>query len=55
MKFPFLPLLLLGTAGTLLADANPIRNSSFELGRAEFGIRVQSWSCGSDWHPQLQL
>ena len=39
MKFPFLPLLLLGTAGTLLADANPIRNSSFELGRAEFGIR----------------
>lgn len=31
--------LLLGGGGTLCADANPIRNSSFELGRAEFGIR----------------
>ena len=39
MKLSFLLILLTGTAGLLLADANPIRNSSFELGRAEFGIR----------------
>ena len=32
-------LFLLGIGGTLSADVNPIRNSSFELGRAEFGIR----------------
>lgn len=38
MKYPSAVFLLL-SAGAALAAQNPIRNSSFELGRADFGIR----------------